>query len=91
MRRKAVEALTALGPKAKGVVPGLAEALKYADVRVQALQALTAMGADAQEAVPALTAAAKDRDLTFAKMAGELLKKLEPTKTEPKKVDPKKK
>jgi HEAT repeat protein len=62
VRQVAVEAMAALGPKAKGALPELVTALKDRDlgVRKGALQALLYMGADAAPAVPELVQMLQD-------------------------------
>jgi HEAT repeat protein len=71
VRRKAIEALTAIGPAGEKAVPALIQALDDddPDVRVGAIDALAAVGPAARQAIPALSRAMSDRSPVFCTKA----------------------
>ena len=79
VRRKAAEALGALGADAQPAVPTLVAALKDPEVRTEAAKALGNMGPAAKSAAPALAEAAKakGKDKAFKSAAAEALKKVQ--------------
>jgi HEAT repeat protein/DNA-directed RNA polymerase subunit RPC12/RpoP len=54
VRKAAIDGLGKCGAEAKPAVPGIADALKEADLRKNAIAALTKLGPNAREAAPAL-------------------------------------
>jgi HEAT repeat protein len=80
VRRKAIEALGAMGPAAKSAVPVLTDALKDREIQVDAATGLGEIGPDAKPAIPALTAASKlkgGKNKAFRQAATDALKKIE--------------
>lgn len=80
VRRRAIFALGAVGPKADAAIPAVATALNDADHGVQdaACQALNRMGDEAGAAVPALLRALKDEDDSIRRQAALALWKIDP-------------
>jgi HEAT repeat protein len=80
VRRKAIEALGAMGSAAKSAVPVLTDALKDREIQIEAATALGDIGPGAKAAVPALTEASKlkgGKNKAFRKAASDALKKIE--------------
>jgi HEAT repeat protein len=79
-RRKAAEALGAIGPPAKAAVPTLIDALKDTAVRTEAARALGNIGPDAKAALTPLNdllGDKKNRDRDFQMVAREAIRKIE--------------
>jgi HEAT repeat protein len=79
VRRKAVEALGAIGSQARTAVPALTDALKDKDVQTEAATALGNIGPAAKSALSALNDAVKSKgkNKAFKKAAADAIRKIQ--------------